>query len=320
MEVNHHQVRCLRGGIAVELHLEQVAKRFGKVRALSPTTLSLRAGEIFCLVGETGSGKTTLAMIAAGVLAPDRGRRIFEGRDMDQWIREDYLSLAGKIGIIHQNPAQAVSHRFSVFDIVEEPLRIKKQGFNKDDIKKRVMETLKDVHLSSAPGFISRYPHELNMGALQRVCIARALVSKPSMLVADEPTSSLDPSVQAKVLKMMLDLQIEKGLTMLFVTHDLGVARKIGDRVGVMLKGRLVEAGPAAKVMGRPGHPYTRLLIAGVPGKIETTGFEPDSAQSQCCPFVSRCNRSQECCSQDFPEPVCKDNDGHNVWCRFPLI
>lgn len=158
------------------------------------------------------------------------------------------------------------------------------------------------------------------MGALQRVCIARALVSKPSMLVADEPTSSLDPSVQAKVLKMMMDLQTEKGLTMLFVTHDLGVARKIGDRVGVMLKGRLVEAGPTACVMGRPGHPYTWLLSAGARGEIETTTVEQESAQSQGCPFTSGCDRSQECCFLTFPEPVCPDKGAHVIWCHFPLL
>jgi peptide/nickel transport system ATP-binding protein len=322
MEVENHQVRCLRGGIVTELCLEQVTKRFGNITALVPTSLSLRAGEIFCLVGETGSGKTTLSMIAAGFLKPDQGRRIFEGRDMDQWIKENYLSLAGKIGVVHQDPAQAVSHRFSVFDIVEEPLRIQKQDLklNKEEIHKRVIGALNDVHLSSAPEFITRYPHELNMGALQRVCIARALVSKPSMLVADEPTSSLDPSVQAKVLKMMMDLQTEKGLTMLFVTHDIGVARKIGDRVGVMLKGRLVEAGSTAQVMGHPGHPYTRLLIAGARGEIETTTVESESAQSQGCPFTSRCDRSQECCFLSFPEPVCQDKGGHNVWCHFPLL
>ena len=320
MEVENHQVRCLRGGIATEFHLEKVAKKYGNVTALAPTDLSLRAGEIFCLVGETGSGKTTLGMIAAGCLKPDQGRRVFEERDMDRWIKEDYLSLAGKIGVVHQHPAQAVSHRFSVFDIVEEPLRIKKQGLNKEEIQKRVIGALKDVHLSTEPEFINRYPHELNMGALQRVCIARALVSKPSMLVADEPTSSLDPSVQAKVLKMLLNLQIEKGLTMLFITHDLGLARKIGDRVGVMLKGRLMEAGPTAKVMGQPGHPYTRLLIAGARGEIETTSFERESSQSQGCPFTSRCDRSQKCCFLSFPEPICRDNGGHIVWCHFPLI
>ena len=320
LEVGSHQVRCLRGGIATELQLEGVSKTYDTVKALGPTNLTLRAGEIFYLVGETGSGKTTLAMIAAGVLHPDNGRRVFEDRDMDQWINADYRSLAGKIGVIHQNPAQAVSHRFSVFDIVAEPLRIQKQEKDKEEIRKRVLEALKDVHLSTEPEFIERYPHELNMGALQRVCIARALVSKPSMVVADEPTSSLDPSVQAKVLKMMLDLQIEKGLTMLFITHDLGLARKIGDRIGVMLAGRLVEAGPAVQVMVRPAHPYTRLLIAGARGEIEAATAGKRGTDSRGCPFVVRCDQARETCSLSFPETANLEEGHHRVWCHFPLV
>jgi peptide/nickel transport system ATP-binding protein len=319
LEVGSHQVRCLRGGIAAEIQLKEVSKTYDKVKALAPTDLSLQAGEVYCLVGETGSGKTTLAMIAAGVLHPDTGHRIFEERDMDQWIKTDYPSLARKIGVIHQDPAQAVSHRFSVFDIVAEPLRIQKQETEKEEVRKRVLAALKDVHLSSEPEFIGRYPHELNMGALQRVCIARALVSNPSMVVADEPTSSLDPSVQAKVLKMMLDLQIEKGLTMLFITHDLGLARKIGDRIGVMLAGRLVESGPAVQVMGRPAHPYTRILIACAGGKIEAANAGQKTAGSGGCPFVVRCDRAQEHCSSRFPEMRRLEEGHRSVWCHFPL-
>jgi peptide/nickel transport system ATP-binding protein len=318
LHVGTHQVRCLRGGIATQLELEQISKRYGDVTALGATDLTFRAGEIFCLVGETGSGKTTLAMIAAGVLQPDQGRRVFEGRDMDRWIKEEYRSLARKIGVIYQNPAVAVSHRFSVFDIVAEPLKIQKQSRDKDEIRKRVLRALADVHLSTETEFLGRYPHELNMGALQRVCIARALVSQPSMVVADEPTSSLDPSVQAKILKMMLDLQIEKGLTMLFITHDLGVARKIGDRIGVMLAGRLVEAGPTVQVMGRPAHPYTRLLIASARGEIGAASAGPGGSNAKGCPFAARCDRVQEPCSVRFPEQVSLDEGRHLVWCHFP--
>jgi len=318
-EAGTHHVRCLRGGIATQLELEHVSKCYGDIMALGPTSLSLRAGEIFCLVGETGSGKTTLAMIAAGVLQPDQGRRVFEGRDMDQWIREEYRSLAGKIGVIYQNPAEAVSHRFSVFDIVAEPLEIQKPSRDKEENRKRVLQTLADVHLSTGPDFLSRYPHELNMGALQRLCIARALVSQPSLAVADEPTSSLDPSVQAKVLKMMLDLQIEKGLTMLFITHDLGVARKIGDRMGVMLAGRLIEAGPTVQVMGSPAHPYTRLLIASAGSMVESAPAGPGGADRKGCPFAARCDRVQKQCKEAFPEQVRLQEGRHRVWCHFPL-
>ncbi|MFH1139651.1 MAG: ABC transporter ATP-binding protein [Pseudomonadota bacterium] len=259
-------VRCLRGGIVNLLELGKVAKKYGPTTALYPTDLTLQAGETFCLVGETGSGKTTLAMIAAGALQPDQGRRMFDGRDMDDWIKRDYRSLAPRIGVINQNPAEAVSHRLTVFDIVAEPLRIQEGGPKGDDARRRVLAALEDVHLSTAPEFLKRHPHELNLGAIQRLCLARALVHRPALLIADEPTSALDPSVQAKVMKLLMNLQMEKGLTMLFVTHDLGLARKIADRIGVMLAGEIVEVGPAAQILSRPEHPFTKMLIDSAKG------------------------------------------------------
>lgn len=256
-----HQVRCIRGGIARILSFEKVAKSFGKVKALAPTDLTLMAGEVFCLVGETGSGKSTLAAIAAGAVALDQGRRIFQDRDMDTWMKTDLASLAPKIGMIYQNPAESVSHRFTVFDIVAEPLRIQKPVPDPETMRARVLAALADVRLSTAPEFLKRYPHELNMGALQRICIARALVHAPDLLIADEPTSALDPSVQAKVLKMLLGLQIEKGLTLLFVTHDIGLARKVADRIGVMANGTIMETGPAARIINHPKQACTKMLI-----------------------------------------------------------
>jgi peptide/nickel transport system ATP-binding protein len=173
--------------------------------------------------------------------------------------------------------------------------------------------------LATESDFLGRYAHELNMGALQRLCIARALVSQLSLVVADEPTSSLDPSVQAKVLKMMLDLQIEKGLTMLFITHDLGVARKISDRIGVMLAGRLLEVGPTVQIMGRPAHPYTRLLIASAGGQVQAASAGPGGSNHKGCPFCARCDRVQEQCREVFPEQVRLQEGRHGVWCHFPL-
>jgi peptide/nickel transport system ATP-binding protein len=261
-----HRVRCLRGGIARVLHFERVSKSYGPVTALHPTDLTLMAGEVFCLVGETGSGKTTLAMIAAGAVIPDQGTRTFQGKDMDQWMKSQAASLAPCIGIIYQNPAESVSHRLTVFEIVAEPLRIHNTVTNEAELADRVRSALSDVRLSCAPEFLKRYPHELNMGAIQRVCLARALVHQPDLLVADEPTSALDPSVQAKVLKMLLNLQIEKGLTLLFVTHNIGLARKVADRIGVMSGGRIIEAGPAARIINHPEHEYTRTLIRSARG------------------------------------------------------
>ncbi|MBW2017799.1 MAG: ABC transporter ATP-binding protein [Deltaproteobacteria bacterium] len=269
-----HTLRCLRHGIADLLVLEGVEKRYGEAVALHPASLVLKCGEVYGLVGETGSGKTTLAMIASGALKPDGGRRIFDGRDMEEWEARDYRSLARRIGVVYQSPAESVSHRFTVEEIVAEPLTIHEPSLRKKERRERVLQVLKDVHLSTDETFLGRYPHELNMGAIQRVCLARALVLEPSLLVADEPTSSLDPSVQAKVLKLLLDLQIERGLTLLLVTHDIGVARKICDRMGVMYRGHLVETGPAFQVLSNPSHPYTRRLIECASGHYPGNGHE----------------------------------------------
>jgi peptide/nickel transport system ATP-binding protein len=317
-EIGNHTVRCLRNGIADILNLKGVSKSYGDVLALQPTDLTLKCGEIFCLVGETGSGKTTLAMISAGMLKQNSGKKTFEGRDMDQWARQEYRSLARHIGLIYQNPAESISPRFSVFEAVAEPLKIHKTAMTREGIQNRVSRLLSQVRLSTDPLFLKRYPHELNMGAIQRVCMARALVLKPSLLVADEPTSSLDPSVQAKVLKLLLDLQIELGLTMLFITHNIGLARKIGDRIGVMLAGRLVEVGPANMVLSAPRHPYTRLLIDSVLGLVKNPfKSESESEKSFGCPFVPRCPRTKDVCREKTPEMV--NVDHCRVRCHFPL-
>ena len=317
--IGGHEVRCVRRGIVDILSLQGVEKKYGDVVALNSTNLTIKAGEVFSLVGETGSGKSTLAMMAAGVIKPENGKRIFEGKDMDDWIRGDYESFSRKTGVVFQNPAEAISHRFTVFEAVAEPLRIHGLFNNNDELNTKVKKALGYVHLSTDNAFLGRYPHELNMGALQRVSIARALVLKPSLLIADEPTSSLDPSVQAKVIKLLLELQTELGLSMLFVTHDIGLARKISDRIGVMLSGRLVEMGPASLIIERPAHPYTRLLIDSV------SGILPDFPKSQLtlasnsgCPFTERCNRVTDVCKHK--NPLLIGIEERLVACHYPLI
>ncbi len=299
-----HQVRCLRHGIVRLVEMEGVSKRYDKTPALDRVDLSVKAGEVLALVGETGSGKTSLAMTAAGVLRPDSGSRVFDGADMDRWVDGDYRSLARRIGVIYQNPAESVSHRFTVFEAVAEPLRIHGIGQGKADLEERVKQKLFEVHLSTAPAFLERYPHELNMGAIQRVCMARALILDPVFLVADEPTSSLDPSVQAKVMKLLLHLQAEMGLTLLFVTHDIGLARKISDRIAVMLAGRIVEIGPASLLLQSPRHPYTRMLLDSAAGRLPDVPRIPkrDGLGDGGCVFASRCAfRVDKCLTRTPP-------------------
>ena len=237
---------------------------------------------------------------------------------MDRWIKKDYKSLARRIGVIYQNPAESISHRFSVLETVAEPLTIHRVGLEKGERVERVKKCLTDVHLSTDRAFLERYPHELNMGALQRICLARALVLGPRLLIADEPTSSLDPSVQAKVLKLLLDLQIERGLTMLFVSHDIGLVRKISDRIGVMLQGQMIERGPAPYILSQPCHPYTRLLIESVRGVFPPELNRGNNRQYPAgCSFAHRCSGRRDVCDKKAPQ---LRNIGHvQVACHFPV-
>jgi len=253
-------LRCVRGGIVPFLELKNIRKRYTSAFALHDIQLRVMAGETFCLVGETGSGKSTLAKIVAGELEADSGTALLDGSPLDYKRRR--RQLAAKIGFVAQNPLLAVSPRLTVFDIAAEPLRIQFPDLPRFELERQVLAGFCEVRLPGTPDFLKLYAHELNAGALQRLCIARALMTRPALLVADEPTSSLDPSVQAKILRMLLELQTERGLTMLFVTHDFGVARKIADHIGVMHDGRLVETGTTRQILTHPTHGHTRFLLS----------------------------------------------------------
>lgn len=294
VQTESQKIRCVRGGITRMIRFKGVSKKYHKKTALASLDLDLYAGELFCLVGETGSGKTTLAMIASGAIKPDTGSFDFNPEDIKG------KSISQITGVVYQSPMESVSHRLNVFDIVAEPLRIAK--IEKDRVNEMVVRALKRAQVSTASDFLLRYPHELNMGAVQRVCIARAIVNEPLFLVADEPTSALDPSVQAKVLKMLLDLQTQLGLTLLFITHNIGLAKKIGDRVGVMLSGHMMEQGPAKQIFNSPCHPYTRLLLEdGEEYQPTNSESRVENSKEHICPFISRCALAQPQCFKTMP-------------------
>jgi len=254
------QIACHRGGIVSVLQINNLVKSYGSVPALKGVTLNLDEGETLALVGESGSGKSTLAKCVMGLERADSGEIIFQGTKL---LRRDQ-GFYRKVQMIFQNPQESISHRLTVRETVLEPLRI--QGINEPgEREEMVKKILREVELPATDAFLSSYAHQLSGGEQQRVAIARALVLSPGLLIADEPTSSLDPSVQAKIVKLLLNLQEQRGLTLLFITHDLALARKVSDRVAVMLAGKIVEAGNTSEIFSLPRHPYTKALLEASP-------------------------------------------------------
>jgi oligopeptide/dipeptide ABC transporter ATP-binding protein len=262
------------------------------VRALDGVSFSVGRGEILALVGESGSGKTTVGMNVLGLQRPTRGQILFEGYDVTQWAhgevsvpaapsggpsdgpeidlssssrQQQVLRLRERAQMIFQDPYEALNPRQKVFDIVAEPLEIHRLTPSREEKEARVQTALETCGLAPADHFWGRYPGELSGGQRQRVVIAGALVLEPDLLVADEPVSMLDVSIRADILNLLHALRRERGITILYTTHDLATAGFFTDRMAVMYLGRVVELGPTAEVLTQPRHPYTRALISVVP-------------------------------------------------------
>ncbi|KJS79762.1 MAG: peptide ABC transporter ATPase [Peptococcaceae bacterium BICA1-8] len=250
------KIACLQGGILTLLKTVNLVKRFSKVTALQGVSISISEGETVAIVGASGSGKTTLGRCIMGLEKADSGRVFFRGEEIT--LRNKYFYQ--KVQMIFQNPQDSISHRLNVLDAVCEPLNIQDLGSRQDRYEK-AKEALKDVELPWEENFLKRYAHHLSGGELQRLAIARALVLEPKLLIADEPTSALDASVQAKIMRLLLNLQEQKGLSLMFITHDVALARKVCDKIFVMLAGNIVEEGSVDEVITKPKHPYTRDLI-----------------------------------------------------------
>lgn len=260
------------------------------VRAVDGVELAVRAGEIVALVGESGCGKTTLARALLGLVPPTAGRVTFAGAPLSYTSRA-LKSYRRKAQLILQDPSGSLNPRHTVYDAVAEGLRI--HGYGGDE-RAAVSEALSRAGLRPPDRFFLRYPHELSGGQRQRVVIAGALVLEPELLVADEPVASLDASVRGEILSLILRLRRELGLAALVVTHDLGLAWNIADRVAVMYLGRIVETGPVEDVLTAPRHPYTQALLSvlpdsGTPPAI-LTGDPPDPSRiPPGCRFRLRC-------------------------------
>ncbi|MCX5561236.1 ABC transporter ATP-binding protein [Streptomyces sp. NBC_00038] len=261
-----------------------------RARAVDGVDLDIRRGEIVALVGESGCGKTTLARSLLGLVPPTGGRVTFDGKPLDYSSRS-LKAYRKRVQLVLQDPSGSLNPRHTVYDAVAEGLRIHRYG---GDERAAVAEALSRAGLRPPERFFLRYPHELSGGQRQRVVIAGALVLEPELIVADEPVASLDASVRGEILALLLRLRAELGLSALVVTHDLGLAWNIADRVAVMYLGRIVETGEVEQVLTAPQHPYTQALLSVLPeapgDPVVLTGEPPDPSRIPSgCRFHARC-------------------------------
>ncbi len=278
------------------------------VHAVDGVSFAIERGRTLALVGESGCGKSTVARLMVGLQVPDGGSAWIGGADVQASLADagTARTLRRRMQMIFQDPYASLNPRWRVQDLVAEPLR--EHGvLPAADVPQRVVELLQSVGLTAAD--LRKYPHQFSGGQRQRVSIARALATQPEFLVCDEPTSALDVSVQAQVLNLMVDLQHARGLTCLFISHNLAVVRYVADSVGVMYLGRIVEIAPKATLFAAPLHPYTRMLLAAVPdlhmsGRPRTPvqGEVPNPiAPPSGCTFHPRCPHANERCRTERP-------------------
>jgi oligopeptide/dipeptide ABC transporter ATP-binding protein len=327
------------GGNGVLLRADRLVKSFavtagavlqrkiGDVSAVADVSLSIRAGQTFGMVGESGCGKTTVGRLIAGLEKANSGAIMLDGEDLVKLSTRERRQRSQKIQLMFQDSYASMDPRMRVGPILREPLAIHRIGSRREQ-QAKIAAMLDEVGLPRAA--VERYPHEFSGGQRQRLGLARALILSPKLLVADEPVSALDVSIQAQILNLMQDLQQDLGLTYLFISHDLSVVRYLSDTIGVMYLGKMVELGPADDVYFKPVHPYTKGLIdtipiadpaveratvqKGVAGELPSA-INPPSG----CRFRTRCPYAQEICAEEEPPLRPFTAAGHVAACHFPL-
>jgi len=296
------------------------------VQALREVDFSVRRGETFALVGESGCGKSTLARIVMGLIPPSDGSVVFEGEAVERLAGAAARRFRRRIQMVFQNPFGSLNPRMRVGAIVGEPLHVHRDqlGLGEGGLRARVEEVLGECGLD--PATVARFPHQFSGGQRQRIAIARALAVKPECLVLDEPVSALDVSIQAQIVNLLAEQQRQRGLTYLFISHDLSLVRCFATRVAVMYLGRVCELGPVGAVLDRPRHHYTRGLLWAVPDiKARTKrravvgGELPNPVNPPTgCAFHTRCPAASPLCRSEVP-PLVAAPDGRLVACHHPL-
>jgi len=304
-----HKEFAIHSGMLEELSIEggRLTRKRESVKAINGVDLEVIKGEALCVVGESGCGKSTLARIIAGLLKPSGGVVFYEGQRIDDLPSRKLLPVRKKMQMIFQNPYASLNPRMTVQQTLEEPVRFHFPDLSSDQVRDKVTEVMEAV--GNDPSWGDRFPHEFSGGQRQRISIARALAVDPEFIIADEPISALDVSIQAQVLNLLMDAREERSLTYLFITHDLAVVEHVGTRVAVMYLGTVCEIAKTRALFETPRHPYTQALLSAIPrlqderpqyiklkGEVPTPVHLPSG-----CVFHARCNHANERCRQEVP-------------------